>query len=74
MMTSVVAAFVDPVAHGLSIVLSCYVFEECTNLNSHLVMYMMHVVMRKVTRSIDTSPGNLSPQERMTIEAIVAAR
>jgi hypothetical protein len=37
-------------------------------------MYMMHVVMRKVTRSIDTSPENLSPQERMTIEAIVAAR
>jgi E3 ubiquitin-protein ligase RGLG len=27
----------------------------------------------QVTRSIDTSPGNLSPQERMTIEAIVAA-
>ncbi len=72
-MTSVFAAFVDPVAHGLSIVLSHYVFE-CMNLNSHLVMYMMHVVMRKVTRSIDTSPENLSPQERMTIEAIVAAR
>ncbi|CAM6030531.1 unnamed protein product [Sphagnum balticum] len=27
----------------------------------------------QVTRSIDTSPENLSPQERMTIEAIVAA-
>jgi hypothetical protein len=32
------------------------------------------VVIAQVTRSIDTAPENLSPQERMTIDAIVAAR
>jgi hypothetical protein len=42
-----------------------------THLNSHLVY---DIVITQVTRSVDTAPENLSPQERMTIDAIVAAR
>jgi E3 ubiquitin-protein ligase RGLG len=40
-------------------------------LNSHHLVY--DIVTTQVTRSIDTAPENLSPQERMTIDAIVAA-
>jgi E3 ubiquitin-protein ligase RGLG len=40
-------------------------------LNSHHLVY--DIVITQVTRSIDTAPENLSPQERMTIDAIVAA-
>lgn len=36
-------------------------------------MSIIHVLL-KVTRSVDTSRGQLSPQEKSTVEAIVKAR
>ena len=35
---------------------------------------ILKVIMSQVTRSVDTAPGYLGPQEQATVNAIVAAR
>lgn len=40
----------------------------------YLVYFIFLETMGQVTRSVDTEPGQLSPQERKTVDAIVKAR
>jgi hypothetical protein len=73
---------VDCTRHG-------YLFSSLFNRLTHLITScslisnvklafssteLHYFVAMQVTRSVDTGPGYLSPQERMTIDAIVAAR